>query len=73
MLIRRDLFNQLLSMAMNSAEYLNEKEGKWITVKGNHIYVGKGQSVEEAFDEFLTYADENEKTYTKNIKKYKKQ
>ena len=45
MLVRKDLFNQLLELAGISVEYLNAKDEdiKWITVNGNHIPIKKGQ------------------------------
>ena len=30
-----------------------EEKGKWITIRGNHIFVKEGQSEEDAFNEFL--------------------
>ena len=33
--------------------YLNDEDIEWITVKGNHIPVKKGQSKDEAVKEFL--------------------
>lgn len=38
------------------AEYKGHK-GRWITIKGNHIFVKKGQTASEAFDEWLLYDD----------------
>lgn len=48
MLIRKDLLDNMLNIV---SEYLNsqdEKEGKWITVKGTHIFVEDGQSEKDA-------------------------
>lgn len=30
-----------------------EENGCWVTIKGNHIFIKDGQSIEEAFNEFL--------------------
>lgn len=76
MLVRKDLFNQLLNMAVNSAEYLNAKDEdiKWITVKGNHIPIKKGQTQDEAVKDFLSKVESKgskkvaDKTQTKEFK-----
>ena len=54
MLVRKDLFNQLLELAGVSVEYLNEK---WITVKphgadskGVHVKVEDGETSKEAVE-----------------------
>ena len=33
----------------------NNENGKWITVKGRHVFIKDGQSVADAIDEFETY------------------
>ena len=50
MLVRKDLLEKLIDMAGVSVEYLNAKDNdiKWITVKGNHIPIKKGQTEDES-------------------------
>lgn len=56
MLVRKDLLNKLIDLANISVEYLNAKDEdiKWITVKGNHIPIKKGQSQDDAVKAFLS-------------------
>ena len=32
---------------------MEKEKGRWITIRGNHIFIKDGQTVEEAFNEFL--------------------
>lgn len=42
----------------------DKKEGYWITINGNHIFVEKGKTVSQAFTDFLIYNDDYDKDYT---------
>ena len=44
------------------------KEGYWVTINGNHIFVEKGKTLSQAFTDFLIYNDnhENDKNYSLN-------
>ena len=76
MLIQKDLLNKLIDLANISIEYLNAKDEDitWITVKGNHIPIKKGQTEEEAFEAFLSKVEDKsskkvaDKTQTKEFK-----
>ena len=78
MLVRKDLLEKLIDMANVSVEFLNAKddEGKWITIKGNHIFIKKGQTEKEAFDAFLSKVENKDskkvtdKTQTKEFKEW---
>ena len=37
-----------------------EEKGRWITIKGNHIFIKKGQKVYDAFQEWLLKNDDYE-------------
>jgi len=52
MLIQKDLLNKLIDLAGASIEYLNEKDIEWITVKGTHIPIKKGENKEKAIKAF---------------------
>lgn len=67
MLVRKDLLEKLIDIATQSAEYLNAKDEniKWITVKGNHIPIKKGQTEDEAVKAFLSkVGDDSVKYYS---------
>lgn len=78
MLIQKDLLNKLIDLANISIEYLNAKDDdiEWITVKGNHIPIKKGQTEEEAFEAFLSKVEDKsskkvaDKTQTKEFKEW---
>lgn len=75
MLVRKDLFNQLLELAGVSVEYLNSKDDdiKWITVKGNHIPIKKGQTEDEAVKAFLSKVESKETQQPKKKVEFEKQ
>ena len=78
MLVRRDLLDKLIDLANISIEYLNAKDDdiKWITVKGNHIPIKKGQTEDEAVKAFLSKVESKgskkvaDKTQTKEFKEW---
>ena len=37
---------------------MEKEKGRWITVKGNHIFIKDGQSIEEATKEFFAKKDD---------------
>lgn len=45
--------NIVVNSLVENAKDWDGNEGEWITVKGNHLFVKKGQSKEEAVKEFL--------------------
>lgn len=45
MLVRKDLLEQLIDMAAQSAEYLNNK--KWVTIDGNHVLIEDNKKEED--------------------------
>ena len=63
MLVRKDLFNQLLDLANVSVEYMNDR---WITVhpqgheKGQPLLVKEGESNKEAIDRKFGKSDKKE-------------
>ena len=69
MLVRRDLFNQLLELAGISVEYMNDR---WITVhpqgheKGQPLLVKDGESNKEAIDRKFSKSDDK-----KEVKEHK--
>lgn len=74
MLIQKKLLEQLISLASDSAEYLNEK---WITVKphgeeskGTHVLVKDGETAKEAVERKFGGSKSKAKTSNFIGKKY---
>lgn len=67
--IRKDLLEKLIELAGVSVEYLNSKDEdiKWITVKGNHIPIKKGQTEDEAVKAFLSKVESKEHKPKKKV------
>lgn len=47
---------------------MDDKQGKWVTINGTHIFIKDGQTVEEAIEELNTKRDNNIKTILGKIK-----
>lgn len=45
--------NIVVNSLVENAKDWDDNEGDWITVKGNHLFIKKGQSKDEAIKEFL--------------------
>lgn len=75
MLVRKDLLEKLIDMAGVSVEYMNGKDDdiKWITVKGNHIPIKKGQTQDEAVKAFLSKVESKETETPKKKIEFQKQ
>jgi len=75
MRVRKDLLEKLIDMAGVSVEYLNAKDDdiKWITVKGNHIPIKKGQTEDEAVKAFLSKVESKETQQPQKKVEFEKQ
>ena len=64
MLVRKDLLNQLLNIAVGNIEYFNSK--RWVTIDGNHVLIedNKKQEVKDIINKL-------EQKYSKKIKEIK--
>lgn len=70
----KEMLKTLLRQAINNAkdDTVDGKKGRWITVKGTHVFIPDGANQEEVVKEFLDKKNQEEKGSSKDTSEGKK-